>query len=74
MKCTYPSTLGNVVSEYIWLWGSISKILRGIREQTNRQTEATTLYILICRKRSIKKKKKKKERSIVIVTVSQMII
>ena len=27
MKYTYPSTLGHVVSEYIWLWESISKTL-----------------------------------------------
>ena len=27
MKYTYPSTLGHVVSEYIWLWGSIAKSL-----------------------------------------------
>ena len=27
MKYTYPSKLGHVVSEYIWLWGSISKTL-----------------------------------------------
>ena len=44
MKYTYPSTLGNVISEYIWLWGSISKTL-GVHEQTNKQTETTTLYI-----------------------------
>ena len=43
MKCAYPSTLGHVVSEYIWLWGSISKTLGGVREQTNRQTGGTTL-------------------------------
>ena len=23
---TYPNSLGHAVSEYIWLWGSISKI------------------------------------------------
>ena len=27
MKYTYPNTLGLVVSEYIWLWESISKTL-----------------------------------------------
>ena len=27
IKCTYPSTLDHVVSECIWLWGSISKTL-----------------------------------------------
>ena len=27
MKFTYPDTLGHVVSEYIWLWQSISKTL-----------------------------------------------
>ena len=51
MKYTYPSNLSHVVSEYIWLCGSISKILGGVCEQTNkqtnkqtdRQTEATTL-------------------------------
>ena len=27
LKYAYPSTLGDVVSEYIWLWESISKTL-----------------------------------------------
>ena len=44
MKNTYPNTLDNVVSECIWLRGSISKTLGGVREQTNKLTEATTLY------------------------------
>ena len=43
MRYTYPSNLSHVVSEYIWLCGSISKILGGVCEQTDRQTEATTL-------------------------------
>ena len=47
MKYTYPSALGNAVSEHIWLWGPISKILGEVHEQTNKQTEATTLYIYI---------------------------
>ena len=37
MKYTYPSTLGHVVSESIWLWESVSKTLGGVREQTDRQ-------------------------------------
>ena len=27
IRCTYSSSLGHVVSEYIWLWGSIMKTL-----------------------------------------------
>ena len=27
MKYTFPNTLSLVVSEYMWLWGSISKTL-----------------------------------------------
>ena len=27
MKYTYPDIMGHAVSEYIWLWGFISKIL-----------------------------------------------
>ena len=53
MKYTYQSALGHIISEYIWLWGSISKTLEA-REQTNRQIEATTfniyiyIYIYVC--------------------------
>ena len=39
MKYTYPSALGHVVSEYIWLWGCISKTVGGVREQTDKQTD-----------------------------------
>ena len=42
LKYSYPSSLGHVVSEYIWLWGSISKTLGGVREQTDRQTDRQT--------------------------------
>ena len=47
IKYTYPSTLGHVVSEYIWLWGSISKTLGGVREQTDRQTDRSYNFIIV---------------------------
>ena len=49
MKYTYPSTLGDVVSEYIWLWGSISKTLGGVYEQTN--TDRSYNFIIVERKK-----------------------
>ena len=47
MKYIYPSTLGHVVSEYIWLWGSISKTLGGVLEQTDRQTDRSYNFIIV---------------------------
>ena len=70
MSYTYPSSLGHGLSEYIWLWESISKSLGGVREQTNKQTDRQDYNFIILdiymneRNPKIKERKKKKNNTV----------